>query len=735
MERRHMLLRCRSPFRAALVLLTTSLAFQALAAPTITEDGARIRNRPADDILRVPGLRLHLLIRATDPAGTAALTGPGAGVQCTSSNPSFPLGAQPFTLPLDTTFPGGAEFIRNLPITPADFPAVVGTYQCTVRNVAGESATVTTHVLDKPAVIPLPTNIAVSDQTSTPIVTFTDPNPVPAHPDLLRRYGLQIYTHINHQAVAIPNGGRPNSVTPSFQIPAGLLSPGTPYFFRVFSIDVDSTEGEPSFRPSENQAVAYFPFSIAGPPLPSLVGDIVTVNAGLVGFVHLINRNVVVADPGVEVPAPSLASNLDATADFGPASLAITMTRRNFATLSHPPGVSYTVTGIDRRVTGVTHTGGNAIIEGLTFTNSGFSFIAKAPEGLFITDVTFSAQFNIATEAALPDVDALQCREPGGGALAQCTFNTPMGVVARNGNVYVADTVSHAVYRIDSATQQKVLVAGLQLDPQDAPDVRYNGDGIDSRQALLNNPTGLALDDAGNLYIADTGNHAIRRVAADASGVIPEGAIITTVAGVPTQFGVDDPLLLFGPRGITVDEEGNLFIADTMNQQIRKRAADGTLSVVAGVAGLPGGNNGPVACTPPCVTPPGRFNKPVGVAVDSSGRVFVADEGNNRIRMVSLDGFVGSTTTANPLRRPTAIVLSPGGASTLLAADYGNHVIRQVAPCDDCSSPTPDVVAGTGEAGSSGASLNSPIGISVDGFSLYIADLQNKRIGKVSLPD
>ena len=334
----------------------------------------------------------------------------------------------------------------------------------------------------------------------------------------------------------------------------------------------------------------------------------------------------------------------------------------------------------------------------------------------------------------LPVVASVQCIGPGSSTPTTCTFDAPMGVAARNGNVYVTDTARHAVYRIDSATQQKVLIAGLQLDALDAPDVRYNGDGIDARNALLNNPTGLALDDAGNLYIADTGNHAIRMVAADSSGAIPDGAIITTVAGVPTQFGVGDPLLLFGPRGVAVDEEGGIFIADTMNQQIRKRAADGTLSVVAGVAGLPGRNNGPVACTVPCTRAPGRFNKPVGVAVDSSGRVFVADEGNNRIRMVS-DGFVGNTTTANPLRRPTAIILSPSGEGTLLAADYGHDVIRQVAPCDDCSSPTPDVVAGTGEPGSTGASLSSPIGISVDGLTLYIADLLNQRIGKVLLSD
>jgi sugar lactone lactonase YvrE len=356
-----------------------------------------------------------------------------------------------------------------------------------------------------------------------------------------------------------------------------------------------------------------------------------------------------------------------------------------------------------------------------------------ADYGSLLHNITDYLQ-NVQALPPLPDVAALQCREGATGPLQTCSFNTPLGVAARNGNVYVTDTALHAVYRIDPTTQQKVLIAGLQIDPLEAPDVRYNGDGIDGRMALLNNPTGLALDAAGNLYIADTGNHAIRRLAADANGVIPDGAVITTVAGVPTQFGVGDPLLLFGPRGMGFDEEGNLFIADTMNQQIRMLAADGTLSVVAGIAGFPGGNNGPVACTPPCATPPGRLNKPVGVAIDSAGTVFVADEGNNQVRMIS-DGFVGSTTTANPLRRPTAVVLAPGG-TTLLAADYGNHVIRQVAPCDDCSSPDPDVVAGTdGEAGSSGPALNSPIGISVDGFTLYIADLLNNRIGRVPLSD
>ena len=135
---------------------------------------------------------------------------------------------------------------------------------------------------------------------------------------------------------------------------------------------------------------------------------------------------------------------------------------------------------------------------------SGFTFTAKTADGLYPPGVTFSAQFQITTTPATtaPDVRPVQCKASPDAALAPCTFNTPMGVVARNGIIYVADTASHAVYKVDSFsdTAQKVLIAGLQIDPLDAPEVRYNGDGIDARQALLNNPTGLALDEEESVH-------------------------------------------------------------------------------------------------------------------------------------------------------------------------------------------------------------------------------------------
>jgi DNA-binding beta-propeller fold protein YncE len=206
-------------------------------------------------------------------------------------------------------------------------------------------------------------------------------------------------------------------------------------------------------------------------------------------------------------------------------------------------------------------------------------------------------------------------------------------------------------------------------------------------------------------------------------------------------------LRLFGPRALAVDEDDDVYIVDRMNQQVKKLYTSGSLSglifVVAGVAGYPGDNDGPAAgpafCTIDECTPAARLNSPLGVAVDGEGIVYIADEGNNRIRRVTLGGNV-STVQASPLLRPTGVAVSPGGG-TLYIADYGNHRIRRATECsgegegegDGCTVVT---VAGTGTPGSSGGigdpatsvQLNSPIALTLDGNLLYIADMLNGRI-------
>jgi sugar lactone lactonase YvrE len=345
---------------------------------------------------------------------------------------------------------------------------------------------------------------------------------------------------------------------------------------------------------------------------------------------------------------------------------------------------------------------------------------------------TLSGQIQIAAAASGPTITSVAT------GLAR-----PFGVAIYNGAAYVPDPSSQHVWRVDLATGQKTVVAGTG-------EQGFNGDGIPAVQAQLDNPTGVAVDPkSGALYIADSGNHAIRRIATP--GVA--GALITTVAGIPTAYGVGESTLaacanppagfnmsqcipatklrLFGPRAVAVDSSGNVYIADRMNQQVKKLdTATRFLFVVAGVAGFPGANDGRADCTIDCSPP--KFNSPIGVAVDAVGNVYVADEGNDRIRKIS-QGQV-STVAAGSLLRPTGVAPSADGKS-LYIADYGHHRIQRYSCPGDCIVET---VAGSGTPGFSGdggpataAQLNSPIGVALDGNLLYIADLLNGRIRKV----
>jgi sugar lactone lactonase YvrE len=333
----------------------------------------------------------------------------------------------------------------------------------------------------------------------------------------------------------------------------------------------------------------------------------------------------------------------------------------------------------------------------------------------------------------------------------------PFGVAVHSGFAYVADPQSHTVWKFELANPTiKTPVAGIgwnsEIDPLER--AGYNGDGIDALHAQLSNPSGVAVDSAGNLYIADRGNHAVRKISAGSN-------IIATVAGIPTSYAVGENthpgcetgsidmtqcvqatnLRLFGPRALAVDEDDNVYIVDEMNYQVKKLYADGGnlngfIFVVAGIAGQPGSNDGPVVGPLVCPPPPtacrvaARLNAPAGVAVRGS-TVYIADSGNNRILTVD-DGEV-AVLQVGSLSRPTGVAVGSGG--TVYIADYGSHVIRRVTNCagEGCEV---DTIVGTGIAGPGGGQgtpgtsvqLNSPIAVSLDGGLLYIADMLNGRI-------
>ena len=319
-----------------------------------------------------------------------------------------------------------------------------------------------------------------------------------------------------------------------------------------------------------------------------------------------------------------------------------------------------------------------------------------------------------------------------GRAAVAAQLNFPRVVEADgSGNLYIADTNNHRIRKVDSS--------GVITTVAGSGTAGFGGDSGAAVSAQLRGPRGMALDGSGNLYIADMSNHRIRKV--DSSGVI------TTVAGSGTAgFSGDGAAAvaaqLNNPRGVALDGSGNLYIADTSNHRIRKVDSSGDISTVAGDGTLGSSGDGAAAVA-------ARLNQPRGMALDGSGNLYIADRSNNRIRKVDSSGDIstvagtgtfgssgdGAAAVAAQLKWPEDVALD--GSGNLYIADRFNYRIRKVDSSGDIST-----VAGSGTAGFSGdgaaavaAQLSRPRGVALDGSgNLYIADTSNHRIRKAGPP-
>lgn len=306
------------------------------------------------------------------------------------------------------------------------------------------------------------------------------------------------------------------------------------------------------------------------------------------------------------------------------------------------------------------------------------------------------------------------------GVGTAATFNRPFGIaVDAAGNIYVADAGNELIRKISPGAVVTTL-AGMA-------GISGNTNGMDTL-ANFNKPFGVAVDASGNVYVADAGNNVIR-------AITPAGLVSTFAGtGVAGASNTTDSVAFNSPLSVAVDGSGNVYVADYGNDLIRKITPAGVVSNFAG-SGAAGSDDGTGAAA--------TFDLPEGIAIDIAGNLYVADNGNNLIRKITPagvvttlagSGLVGSangTGTAASFNSPFGIAVDASG--NIYVADSGNNLIRKITPTGVVST-----LAGSGAKGSSNltgsaASFNTPSGVAVDAQgNVYVADENNNLIREIS---
>ena len=302
-------------------------------------------------------------------------------------------------------------------------------------------------------------------------------------------------------------------------------------------------------------------------------------------------------------------------------------------------------------------------------------------------------------------------------------FPTTVGADSAS-NLYIGDATAHTVQKITTINQVS-LVAGST-----GKSGSTNGTGA---TASFNEIGALAAAADGTLSVADTKNELIRRIA--------NTGVVTTIAGTAGARGTTDATgvdaRFAAPAGIARDASGTLFVADSLSHTLRKISSSGAVTTLAGSAGVAGSADGTGASA--------RFNYPSGVAADTAGNIYVADSGNNTVRKITATGVVttlagtagtrGSldgTGSAARFNNPTGLAL--GSSGELYLADTDNSTIRKITPAGVVTTlaglPT---IAGLMDGTGSYAWFDQPEGLTVnlDG-NIYVADTGNAMIRKVT---
>ncbi len=346
--------------------------------------------------------------------------------------------------------------------------------------------------------------------------------------------------------------------------------------------------------------------------------------------------------------------------------------------------------------------------------------------------------FKVVTGTVLPDWLAINTaiitlagdglEEADDGAGNTASFNLPEGIAIDNlGNIIVADVGNNRIRSIATDGRVRTIAGTGSIGIG-------NGSFADgaSATARFSNPSGVAIDATGNIIVTDSDNDLIRNIS-------PEG-MVSTIAGSNTSGfanGASATARFNSPRGVVIDAAGNIIVADSFNSFIRGISPNGIVSTLAGTStNRRSSVNGASATA--------GFNVPIGIAIDANGNIIIADADNHLIRNISLDGTVttiagtglmsdrmfadGASATAR-FNSPSGVAIDASG--NIIVADSGNNRIRSISPDGIVTT-----IAGSGEKGfadgaSSTAAFNRPIGVAIDASSnIIVADRNNHRIRK-----
>jgi sugar lactone lactonase YvrE len=301
------------------------------------------------------------------------------------------------------------------------------------------------------------------------------------------------------------------------------------------------------------------------------------------------------------------------------------------------------------------------------------------------------------------------------GVATVAKFNGPDGLaVDASNNVYVADSFGHRVRKLDSTGTVSTYAGSGSFGYQ-------NGS---SASAQFQIPSGITVDSSGNVYLTDTYDHRVRK--------ITPGGTVSTFAGTGTQGyaeGTGSSVQFSIPAGIIDDASGNLFIADSNNMRIRELTPLAVSSTFAGSATV-GSADGTGATA--------QFSIPWGMAIDSSGNMYVSDYNNDAIRKITpagvvttlaggTQGYADGTGAAAQFNQPKGVAVDSVG--NVFVSDTYNNRIRKITPAGVVTTVAGSGVAGYAEGVGTAAQFNQPTGIAIDSKgNIYVSDYNNNRV-------